>query len=328
MIFFKCPITHSDLILAERGLTTNRGEYYAFFDRIKNVNVPVFTDPDFDDNKVSMYNHQESIAIYRNFLDWLFATFNEDEDCFRRKLINKLQVGKGCKVLITGCGLGDDIIPLLESVGLDGKIFATDISQEMIIHVSHRFENELAQTDRLNLAVCDAHHLPFSDDTFDAAFHFGGINLFSNVKQAIVEMDRVVKPGGRVVFGDEGVAPWLKNIEYGQIAITNNRLWENDSPIDLLPVNALDVNQSWILGNCFYLIDFEVSQTGPQMNIDIPHKGKRGGTMRTRYFGQIEGVSEKCKQFILADAEKSRLSVFEWLENLINEKRESNKNLS
>jgi hypothetical protein len=38
----------------------------------------------------------------------------------------------------------------------------------------------------------------------------------------------------------------------------------------------MDVHLSWILGNCFYIIDFEVSDNGPIMDIDVPHKGRRG----------------------------------------------------
>ena len=37
-------------------------------------------------------------------------------------------------------------------------------------------------------------------------------------------MDRVTKPGGKVVFGDEGIAYWLKNTELGKSLITNNIL--------------------------------------------------------------------------------------------------------
>src|SRR3546814_8144504 len=59
----------------------------------------------------------------------------------------------------------------------------------------------------LFFSVSDACHLPFEDRFFDAAFHFGGINLFDDVEGAIGEMNRVVKPGGRVVFGDEGIGP-------------------------------------------------------------------------------------------------------------------------
>src|SRR3546814_5164791 len=77
----------------------------------------------------------------------------------------------------------------------------------------------------LFFSVSDACHLPFEDRFFDAAFHFGGINLFEDVEGAIGEMNRVVKPGGRVVFGDEGIGPWLRDTEFGRIVVNNNPLW-------------------------------------------------------------------------------------------------------
>ena len=134
-------------------------------------------------------------------------------------------------------------------------------------------------------------------------------------------MERVVKPGGRVVFGDEGIAPWLKNTEYGRIALNNNSLWSASAPIDLLPKNSVDVRLSWVLGNCFYVIDFEVSDTGPFMNIDVPHKGTRGGSMRTRFFGQLEGVVEETKKFVFEDAKRRGISIHEWLEQVIQDQK-------
>ena len=54
-------------------------------------------------------------------------------------------------------------------------------------------------------------YLPFADGTFDSVFHFGGINTFSERKKALAELTRVVKVGGKVVIGDESMAPWLRN---------------------------------------------------------------------------------------------------------------------
>lgn len=71
------------------------------------------------------------------------------------------------------------------------------------------------------------------------------------------------------------------------------------------------------VGPLFYLIEFEVSDTGPEMNMDIPHKGPRGGTMRSRYFGRLEGVSEASKAFVQEDAARLGISVHEWLERAI-----------
>ena len=44
-----------------------------------------------------------------------------------------------------------------------------------------------------------------------------------------------------MMFGDEGVAPWLKDKEYGKIGICNEPLWAADPPLALLPETALDV---------------------------------------------------------------------------------------
>ena len=105
------------------------------------------------------------------------------------------------------------------------------------------------------------------------------------------------------------------------MVIANNPLWAAQAPIDLLPEHATDVHISWVLGNCFYIIDFQVSDSGPKINVDIMHKGRRGGSMRTRYLGQLEGVTEQSKKFVLEDAAKRGISVHEWLESVINEKK-------
>ncbi len=138
--------------------------------------------------------------------------------------------------------------------------------------------------------------------------------------KAIREMDRVVKSGGKVVFGDEGVAPWLRDTEYGKIAITNNKLWDAQAPLVLIPENAVNVNITWELGNCFYIISFMVSQSGPYMNLDVKHLGRRGGTMRTRFYGQLEGVTNESKKFVIEEARRKEVSVHDYLEMLIKEK--------
>jgi SAM-dependent methyltransferase len=271
-------------------------------------------------NSLSMYNATASVEFYRNFLDWLFRTFNENESAFRRRLMSQLNLKQGDRVLITGCGLGDDIPAALEAVGSDGEVYAQDLSAVMIVGASESIIPDHPEA-KIFFSVSNADQLPFEDNFFDGAFHFGGINLFDDIGSAISEMDRVVKPGGRVVFGDEGVAPWLSDKQYGRIAITNNSLWGARAPIDLLPENVVDVNLSWVLGNCFYLVRFDVSEKGPFMDIDLPHKGRRGGTMRTRYFGLLEGVTEESKKFVLEDAERLDISVHDWLEQAIRSKR-------
>lgn len=222
--------------------------------------------------------YDEESAKYRNFLEWLFLTFGEDEAKFRRQLVSHLHMPRGAKVLVTGCGHGDDVPPILEAGARE--VDCIDISENMI-----RVAKERVSGSNVRFHIADASELRFADATFDCAFHFGGINVFSDIRSAIHEMARVVKDGGRVVFGDEGVAPWLRSLDYGKMAINNNALWASKEPLEHLPFSATDVALRWILGNCFYLISFTVRRAGPVMNPDVPHKSPRGGTMRTRYEG-------------------------------------------
>ena len=321
-----CPKTKKVLQEHDIGLLRDDGVLYPYIENIKG-NVPNFLlscqQGEYAKQSLEMYNQKDSTDIYANFLDWLFKTFDEEETLFRKKLIAKLQLKNGDKVLITGCGLGDDIYPILDIIGDSGEVYASDLSGEMILAATHHKKLSNYNTNNIYFSVCNAQTLPFSDDFFDGVFHFGGINLFDDIELAIKEMQRVAKSGARVVFGDEGVAPWLKNTEYGKIAINNNSLWDAEPPINLLPENALDVNLSWILGGCFYLIDFEVSDVGPYMNMNINHKGPRGGNMGTRYFGKLEGVSLETKQFVIADAKEKGISAHDWLEQIINKQREN-----
>jgi hypothetical protein len=130
-------------------------------------------------------------------------------------------------------------------------------------------------------------------------------------------MNRVVKCGGRIVFGDEGIAPWLKDKEYGKMFICNNRLWAASCPLEALPPTAKNVELTWILGNCFYVVAFTKSDSLPFVDIDQVHLGKRGGSVRTRYWGQLEGISPEIKKIFLSEAKNRNISSARYLENII-----------
>jgi len=309
---YVCPKTKAPLTETLEGLVRDRNVIFPY---LKN-SIPNFLVEQSvgsgSKTSLDMYNQDTSVTIYRNFLDWLFETFNQDETLFRKSILDKLQLEKGAKVLVTGSGLGEDLPYILEKIGSTGQLFAQDLAAAMVITAQSNLKAE-----NVFFSVGNAQELPFADCYFDRVFHFGGINLFDDVGKSILEMNRVTATGGRVVFGDEGMAPWLKNTEIGRMIACNNPLWDTAAPLALLPKTCVDVHLSWVLGNCFYLIDFEVSNQGPAMNIDVHHQGRRGGSMRTRFYGQLEGVTPETKKKVIEAAAKSGLSVHDWLEKTI-----------
>lgn len=286
-----------------------------FFPYVEGSKVPVFA---YQQDEVNEYTIEDAAAIHDNSLRWVFNTFGSDEQTLRRSLIARLRLSKGATILVTGAGAGNDLPYFAESLKGGGVIYAQDIAKQMLMAGVHRHEaqvNALGVT--IHFSASDATNLPFGDDVFDAAYHFGGINLFPDVRKGISEMDRVVKPGGRIVICDEGAAPWLRHTELGKMLIKNNPLYAFDVPLALLPATAREVNLSWEVGNCFYVIDYTVSDRQLDINIDAPHIGKRGGTIRTRYSGQLEGVDPALRDRVYAEAENLGLSRVEYIERLL-----------
>src|SRR2546421_10154251 len=96
----------------------------------------------------------------------------------------------------------------------------------------------------------------------------------------------MTRAGGKVVVGDEGVAPWLRSTLMGKILMHNIPLFECEAPLSKVPLAARNVTVEWVFGGFFYVIDFEVSKAEPQYDIDIPLPC--GGTNRTHYFGETK----------------------------------------
>ncbi|VFR44891.1 FIG00460785: hypothetical protein [plant metagenome] len=309
------PDTYEALREREGGFVDSQGIFYPFVG--DGTRVVDFIAPhaagQFDRDNLEMYNSAHSVDIYRNFLNWLFETFDVQEEAFRAELLSHLRLGPGMRVLIAGCGLGEDIALVSDQVGSTGEVHAQDLSKAMVLEAA----SKNAQP-HIGFTISNALHLPYPTGYFDAVFHFGGINLFGgDMRVAVAELDRVCKEGGRVVFGDEGIAAHLRGTEYYEVAVRNNALWGREAPMAALPYGARDVQLNYVLGNCFYLIGYVSGKTLPYMNIDVPHQGTRGGTARTRYFGQIEGVSAEVKAKLYAKARKDGVSAHDLLEKLL-----------
>ena len=68
------------------------------------------------------------------------------------------------------------------------------------------------------------------------------------------------------------------------------------------------------LGNAFYLIDFVNSKKKLKLNLDLKHKGWRGGSLKTRYFGSLGGIDPNLKQEIIEEVKKKKTNLTFWLE--------------
>jgi ubiquinone/menaquinone biosynthesis C-methylase UbiE len=315
---YRSPASHSTLTLVGDELQSAEGHRFPIEGGVPNFLWP----PTLSDRESKTKAEYDRVAeqIYDAALNWQFAAIYEDEENVRESMIDILNPKPNARILEVGCGTGRDSFRLARRLDSSGELFLQDLSAGMV----HTCVNRMAEHDRsvhfrcrIHYSIANAGYLPFPSDFFDSVFHFGGFNEFSEPKRAAEEFARVVKPGGTVLFGDESVGPWLREADFGRIVTTNNSLFARQLPLDSLPVCARNVSVRWIMANCFYVITFEKGDGPPPLNLDLVHQGWRGGSMRSRYYGVMEGVTPEAKELARLAAARTGVSVHEWLDRLV-----------
>ena len=244
----------------------------------------------------------------------MFKSFNEVEKVSRNKIIKRLNIKKNFKVLEIGSGTGRDTIFLENKIGHNGKLYVQDISEKMINILQKKFKNNK----KIIPFISNSDQLPFKDEYFDVIYNFGSFNEFEKPNKVLQEFNRILKINGKVLIGDENIAPWLKETSYAKIIETNNNIFERDFvPLKYLPENSEDVNLSWEIGKCFYIITYKKGKNSPKLNLDLKHDSLRGGSLKTRYYGKLEGIDPKLKEKFYNFVGKNKNSVSEVLETLI-----------
>lgn len=103
------------------------------------------------------------------------------------------------KALELGCGTGFFLLNLKQAGVLD-EGHVTDISPGM---VDAARKNAAMLGFEIEGRVADAETIPYEDDTFDLVVGHAVLHHIPDVEQAIREVVRVLKPGGRFVFAGE-----------------------------------------------------------------------------------------------------------------------------
>ncbi len=103
----------------------------------------------------------------------------------------------GKRVLEIGCGRGVGTEIIFERFGA-GEVHAFDLDPDMIDQARRRLARYLPN--RLKLYVGDGAAIDEPDASFDAVFDFAIIHHIPNWKDAVAEIARVVKPGGKFYF--------------------------------------------------------------------------------------------------------------------------------
>jgi demethylmenaquinone methyltransferase/2-methoxy-6-polyprenyl-1,4-benzoquinol methylase len=110
--------------------------------------------------------------------------------------VRQANVRGGMKVLDVAGGTGDLAKLLAKQAGRTGEVWLTDINASMLAAGRDRM---LDRGLMVPLAQCDAEHLPFASSYFDVVTVAFGLRNMTRKDAALAEMQRVLKPGGRLL---------------------------------------------------------------------------------------------------------------------------------
>ncbi|HEX6025519.1 MAG TPA: methyltransferase domain-containing protein [Solirubrobacter sp.] len=113
------------------------------------------------------------------------------------------RVEPGEVVLDLGCGAGSDLLIAAQMTGPNGRAIGIDMTPAML-------ERATNSARAMNLANVELHeslieHLPVEDASVDVVISNGVIDLVPDKDAVFDEIDRVLRPGGRLQLADVAI---------------------------------------------------------------------------------------------------------------------------
>jgi len=131
--------------------------------------------------KYDLMNDLMSLGLHRAWKAYTVAVANLRE---------------GDKVLDIAGGTGDLARAFARRVGAGGMVVHSDINEAMLREGRDRLVDEGLVLPTL---ICDAETLPFRSDVFDLVSVAFGLRNMTHKDRALREMNRVLRPGGRLL---------------------------------------------------------------------------------------------------------------------------------
>ncbi|MGG0507773.1 demethylmenaquinone methyltransferase [Priestia megaterium] len=135
--------------------------------------------------------------IYKNYDQMNSVISFQRHKAWRKDTMKRMNVQKGTKALDVCCGTADWTLAMAEAVGETGEAVGLDFSQNMLKIGEEKVKN--SPFSNITLLHGNAMELPFEDNSFDYVTIGFGLRNVPDYLQVLKEMQRVVKPGGKVV---------------------------------------------------------------------------------------------------------------------------------
>jgi arsenite methyltransferase len=110
------------------------------------------------------------------------------------------RIEPGAVVLDLGCGAGTDLLIAAQMTGPEGRAIGVDMTPAMQERARESAGAMGLENVELHTALIEA--LPVEDESIDLVISNGVIDLVPDKEAVFDEIDRVLRPGGRLQFAD------------------------------------------------------------------------------------------------------------------------------
>ena len=154
-----------------------------------------------------------------------------------------LGLSAGHTVLDVACGPGNFTRAFAKTVGPEGLAVGIDVSETMLARGTA--DNARSGLGNVALVRGDAVRLPFADGSFDAVCCFAALHLFADPFDALADMSRVLRPGGRIaIMTSVRRQITLRPLKPVLQRTSGMRIFEHDEIVDALrALGFADVHQ-------------------------------------------------------------------------------------
>ena len=167
--------------------------------------------------------HDLSITTYPVGTPGFFRQLNEyryDKLKYLPRLVD-FNGYKGKNLLEVGCGVGIDLVRFARG---GANVTGIDLSKTAIDLACKNFEQSEQNAD---LRVMNGESMKFADNTFDLVYAHGVLQYTADAQKMIVEIHRVLKPGGEAIMMVYNKQSWLNLMR----KVTKVPLEHEDAPV-------------------------------------------------------------------------------------------------
>ena len=118
---------------------------------------------------------------------------------FAERMISQAEIMPKEKVLDIGTGTGVVALRAAKLIDKQGTVYGVDLSEEMLAKAKEKSRLQDI-SDKVNFIRMDAENLTFKDKRFDVAVSLFALLHFPQPLNALTEIYRVLRPGGRLIL--------------------------------------------------------------------------------------------------------------------------------